>query len=215
MLPGRYSLSVTQAAQVAGVHVSAIRQAIAAGKLDAQKVPGSNRWMLDPASVREYAKTIRTSGRVESRPLAIVVGSEPGRSFRLKHDGQLVDQLEHGSSRLRKKGQKPGQANHIQATVVGWSRAAVVEGDKEGSTPFYQYLEIQPSHFFQVLKRPGTSFYLAGWFELVRKVRGERSANEAFRAFDPESDGLPGNVPELGGPEQLLDDIATDPDAER
>lgn len=56
----RYTMTVTEAADRLGVHASAVRQAVQAKKIAAQKQGGT--WLLDPASVDAYRVTKGPAG---------------------------------------------------------------------------------------------------------------------------------------------------------
>jgi hypothetical protein len=157
----RYTMTVPEAAGAAGVHESAVRQAIAAKRLTAWK--RGARWFLDPEEVGRY----RPGPQGPAPPLHVRMGSEPGVSFRIKRQGgDLVPGARQGAA--------------LEATITNWERIAVIAGTKERA----RFFLLEPGETAEAIEFDG--FFVRGRFRVVEKINHERKARDAFAAFKAE-----------------------------
>ncbi|KYF52336.1 hypothetical protein BE04_45040, partial [Sorangium cellulosum] len=157
----RYTMTVPEAAQQLGISESAVRQAIYAGRLRANKEGGT--YYLDPHSVASYRVSKRGPRRQDQEakgeakgppggPLDARIGSGPDASFRVKHSRDDFELTE-------KRG--PEWTGMIPS---GWRRIAVLGTSRDLS----RYWEIEPAEGESVLHFEG--FYLRGGFRIVETV---------------------------------------------
>lgn len=160
---GRASLTVREAAERLGISDNAVRQALAARRLSGTKIGG--QWRLDASAVESY----KPSRRGLSSPVEVVLGNTEGMSFRVKHPGQLEDKRKVGKRMFR------GQI------AAGWKRFGIIitAGD------LCHFFEFEPGPR-QVSTTYGGPFSLRGRYEVVRDVKGQLAATDAFAAFEPE-----------------------------
>ncbi|KYF92760.1 hypothetical protein BE20_10915 [Sorangium cellulosum] len=168
----RYTMTVPEAAQQLGISESAVRQAIYAGRLRANKEGGT--YYLDPHSVASYRVSKRGPRRQDQDakgppggPLDARIGSGPDASFRVKHSRDDFELTE-------KRG--PEWTGMIPS---GWRRIAVLGTSRDLS----RYWEIEPAEGESVLHFEG--FYLRGGFRIVETVSSTQRAVAAFKAFQP------------------------------
>ncbi len=153
----RYSMTVKQAATIAGVHENAIRQAIAAKRLSSVKLKGEHR--LDPAQVEAY----KPSTRGPAAPLAVVYGSVEGKRLSIKHDGELVEEGHDG-------GKKSG---HLD----GWASAAVLAGAGDKARCWV----IEPGSVVNEIQLD--PFGIKGRFTIMKSTNNAVAARDLFKAF--------------------------------
>ncbi|NUP12958.1 MAG: excisionase family DNA-binding protein [Polyangiaceae bacterium] len=180
----RYSLTVKEAAERAGVHESAIRQAIAAHRLSSVK--DGTRHMLDPAQVDAFKPS--TTGH--AAPLEIVHGSVPGKRLFIKHDGNL--KLAPGD--WGELGPVPREARHSR--LERWTKVAVIAGTKEDA----RFWELAPGSDVQTIGFE--PFAVHGRFKVVRQINNTQQARQAFK--DSEGARSSDVVLELSHPVQVV-----------
>jgi excisionase family DNA binding protein len=158
----RHTLTMVEAAERLGVHVSAVQQAI-----KAQRLPSwikANRHYLSPEAVDAFELS-RRGPKPKGRKLTYRAGNEYGTSFRVRvPDSKVLE--------------KSGRA--VVAEVDEWSRIAVLSGG-EGK---YRFFELEPvASGLERLEFEG--FYVVGPFRVIKKINNPREASEAFKAFEP------------------------------
>ncbi len=162
-----FTMTVTQAAEKLGVHVSAVHQAIQAWRLAAWKKDG--QLFLNPENVEHFGETRRDVPRRGPSPqLRLRTGSVDGVTFRVKHPGEL----EHPQSPER----------HVtEGTLTSWKKVGVLLGNSEGK---FRFFELAPGGEDNEVKHG--HFYLRGRFTIERKINNPRQAREAFESFEAE-----------------------------
>jgi hypothetical protein len=166
---GRYSMSVSDAAERLDMSTSAVRQAIYNDRIDAQKRGGS--WKLDPDSVDAYEPSDRgpdASGEIGD-PLEVTIGSKEGLSFMFANDGELELDEKH---------------DHVLVgTIHDWTRGAVkMNRKREGSAGAITYLELEPSDESSSIEMD--EFRIEGDFRIRKVVADNSEAREAFQSFN-------------------------------
>ena len=161
----QHTLTVTEAADLLGVHPSSVQKAVEAGKLPAVK--NGRRWLFAPRDVEHYGQS-RGSGRGpkpgQSRPLEAQIARTRGASFRIK----AVD--------VQEVKREPG---YVQLRIAIWQSAAVIFGPK-GSLRMWV---LKPGRQHDEVKF-GDS-YVRGRFTVVEKVNNVREASRRWRSFKP------------------------------
>lgn len=155
----RYTLSPAEAAERLGIHVSAVRQAIANHRLAAWFEDG--RAYLDPLSVDSF----QLARRGPSPRLEIRSGSAPGFSFRFKAPTQLEDSKKEGAYRT--------------GVLPQWKSVAILFGTDAD----YRFFSLEPGGKEQEIQAGGC--YVRGRFTVVERINNPRKAQEAFAAFEP------------------------------
>lgn len=159
----RHTLTVAEAAERLGVHVSAVRQAIAARRLPSWIRDG--RTYIDPASLQ--ALKVWTRGKAESvKPggdLRVRIGHRSGISLRVKHPGELLEKERVG-------------ANIIDGKIVGWRRVVLISRIEEKMRLFV----LEPGDVEE--EYAVGPFFVRGPFRIVSKENNAQRANEAWKA---------------------------------
>lgn len=166
-----YTVTISEAAKRLGVHVSAVRQAVHAHRIDAVKRGGV--WLIKPSSVESYKVARRGPGASAAASLkdawpslVASVGNVPGRSFRFRiHGGQLRETSREGK--------------RIEGEVDAFDRVAIIAVDKAKDT--IRYFELEPDEEDNDLGFG--PFWVRGRFRVVRKENNPKRATEAWRAF--------------------------------
>jgi excisionase family DNA binding protein len=159
-IAARHTLTMVEAAQRLGVHVSAVQQAIKAQRLPSWIKDG--RHYLSPNAVDAFELS-RRGPKAKGRLLTYRAGNAPGTSYRVKVPASRV---------LETKGRT------VVAEVDEWSRIAVLSGG-EGK---YRFFELEPVACGSERLEFG-GFYVDGPFRVTKKINNPREAREAFKAF--------------------------------
>lgn len=170
----RYTVTVREAAGELGIHESAVRQAIQAGRLAAVKRGGQH--FLDSASVKRYHVSNRGPTR-KGAELHVREGHKTGVGFRTKRQPPraLIHMVVHG---------EPGGAATVADIQEGWHRIAVLTNLKQKGGPDDQRLFIlAPAAEWSNLDCKG--FYVRGQFEIAEKINNSREALDAWKDFQP------------------------------
>lgn len=161
-LAKRYSMSIAEAAAELGIHVSAVRQAIAAKRLASWMKDG--RHYLDPRDVKAFQVGTRgPEARVSIHgPLEVCVGHKKGVSFSLKAPKPIV-------------GVRRVEGNVMTGVVREWHRVVVRTTSETGSVR---------SFVLEPAKEPNTltfnEFYVRGNFDIVEKANSRAKAEELW-----------------------------------
>lgn len=155
----RYTMTVSEAAKKLGVSSSAVRQAIAARRLDAIKPAGE--WLLDPNAVEAYRVAEHKAHPQRGEQLEARIGSVQGLTFRIR--GASVEGSREGAVR----------AGMIPA---GWESIAVQVITKDRP----RFFRLRPGRQQNELKEGG--FYLRGPFDIAEHVEEQVTAVDAFKA---------------------------------
>jgi hypothetical protein len=169
-------MTVPEAAAELGYSESAIKQAVASGRLPARKI--RNVLYLDPAAVKAYTGKRRGPRPSEEtapeppvepadRSTIARIGSKDGASFRIK-GAQIV-------------GAKEG-ALRQGLVALGWTRILVLASKPGGGARFWA-VEPDPDRPLaqpEMIRFDG--FYLIGPFRIVDKDNNEHRAREKFAA---------------------------------
>jgi excisionase family DNA binding protein len=159
--PGsEYTMTVTEAARSLGVHPSAIRQAIVAGRLEAKKLGGT--YFLRRADVDAFHPARR--GPPARNQLTVRVGNAPGESFRIKVGGGHLSE-DARSGRV------------IDGHVDRFDRVAVLSGG-EGK---HRFFEIEPGESEEEIRFG--DFFVRGRFRFANKVNHPEKARAAWKSF--------------------------------
>ncbi len=154
------TMTITQAAQLHGVHPSAIRQAIAAGRLQATKMGGT--YFLRRPDVEAF-KPARRGPAPKSR-LEVRSGEQRGQRFKVNVIGGKLEHVD--------------RARHVKIGYIDrFNRIGVLSGSK-GDDRFF---ELEPADAKGELEFG--DFFVRGHFTIARKVNNPKAAREAWRAF--------------------------------
>lgn len=153
----RYTLTVAQAAERAGVHESAIRQAIAANRLSAWK--RGTRLYLAEDDVDAY----KPARHGPAPPLEVCFGSKEGARLSIKHDGGELVTEKAGAI----------HTGHLER----WKRAAVLAGSGDK----VRFWQLEPGEELEEIGHAG--FYVRGRARVVAKENNPQKARDAFIAF--------------------------------
>jgi excisionase family DNA binding protein len=172
-LAAGYKLSVAEAAERLGVHESAIRQAVQAGRLPAWVKEG--RIYLHPKWLEQFGATLAEKGKRGPKPLkrALLrykVGSVPGASLRMKAPARITV--------------PPGGT--VEAELTEWRLVGVItsrRGDDGGKTQRFFVLEPEPGAD-NVIRC--SDLWVRGAFRIASKENNSRKALEAWKAFEAE-----------------------------
>lgn len=178
-LAAGYTWTVAEAAEELGVHESAVRQAIKAGRLPSWVKDG--RLYLHPKWTRQFGEQTKGNRRgpkahrisvepgdyrVTAAPLDIRVGNAPGTSFRVKFPEARfeLDSSDH----------------HARTGVVeNWKQVGVISG----GAGRYRFFVLEPSDEENAIEFG--EFYVRGRFTIAEKVNNARKAREGWDAFQP------------------------------
>jgi excisionase family DNA binding protein len=153
-----YTITVTEAAERLGVHPSAVRQAIAAGRLDAVK--RGHQHLIRPHALESFKVARKKS--IPRTALRARVGNDEQGSFRFRVAG----------GELEETGRK---GRRIDGVVRSWTKAWVISG---GASSNYRFFELTPSdEENEVAWGP---FFVKGRFS-VAKENNARRAHEKWR----------------------------------
>lgn len=155
-----FTLTVTKAAEQLGVHPSAVRQAIAAGRIEAKKM--GHIHFLRPADVEAFKPARR--GPAARSQLELRIGSAPGESFRVQVDGGKLDET-------ARKGKV------IEGVIERFDRVALLSGGEDK----YRFFELEPSDTEEELKFK--DFFVRGRFRIARKVNNAEAARAEWKKF--------------------------------
>jgi excisionase family DNA binding protein len=154
----RYTLTVAEAAERAGVHESAIRQAIAAHRLPSWK--RGTRHYLSPEDVDAY----KPARHGPAPPLEVRFGSKEGARLSIKHDGgELVVDSKEGNI----------QNGHLER----WRRVGVLAGSSERA----RFWLVEPGDELEEIGHAG--FFVRGRMRVVSKENNALRARAAFKNF--------------------------------
>lgn len=161
-----HSMSVPDAAAQLGISPSAVRQAIAGGRLRAVRRSGQH-W-LRPDDVAAYKVSRRGPPRSTVPELEVRIGSEDGCGLHL----DVVD------GDLEARREAPGSS--VQAgRVREWQRLLVKTVYKPANS--VRYFELEPdTGDVQELQVGG--LYVRGRFKVARKINNRTAALEAWKA---------------------------------
>jgi excisionase family DNA binding protein len=168
----RFTMTVAEAAERLGVHVSAVSKAIHAGRLGSwvkgREGPGRSRqFYLDPDGLGALGPVGRRgSPPKDLAPLMYRVGAEKGAVLRLRYARERGDTVDVGLS-----------AVPIEGVVQRWRRVAVLRG-RQGKL---RMLVIQPGRDDREIARG--SLYVRGRFDVIEKVDESGAARAAWVAF--------------------------------
>jgi len=161
----RYTMTVAEAAEQLEVHPSAVRQAIHAHKLAAQKRGGA--WLLDPNAVESY----RVSRRGPKGPALRVIGASS--SFRIKPQLEVKD-----DPVLHDADGRPFPRT-VRGIIREFERAAVISGSKGNYRMFILEPDEQENSF-----EGYEGGEIRGRFKIVEKINNPRKASERWREFE-------------------------------
>lgn len=154
-----YTMTVTEAAKKRGLHPSAVRQAIAAKRLEAKKLGGT--YFLRPTDIEAFRPVRR--GPAARSQLTIRHGNVAGESFRVKiFGGSLNEQRREG--------------HVVDARVDRFDRAVVLSG----GAGKYRFFEIEPGDEEEEISFG--RFYLRGRVRVLNKVNNPIKARAAWKA---------------------------------
>lgn len=154
----RHTLTVAEAADRAGVHESAIRQAIAANRLPSWK--RGTRHFVSPDDVDAY----KPARHGPAPPLEVRFGSKEGARLSLKHDGGELVTDKEGSI----------HTGHIER----WKCVGVLASSGEKA----RFWLLEPGEEVEDIAHAG--FYVRGRMRVVAKENNAQKAREEFRLFD-------------------------------
>jgi excisionase family DNA binding protein len=166
----RYTLTVAETAQRLGVHESAVRQSIAAGRLASWVREG--RHYLSPQHVEAYQVGPQGPKPPQPRPTAgaplrVVAGHVKGYSLKIKAPGELAD-VERVAEHT------------IAGTVARWARVAVFTGEHDKARLFI----LEPAPDGEEQEFVHNAFSVRGRFRIADKINNARKAAEAWKAFE-------------------------------
>lgn len=159
-----HTVSVADAAKQLGISGSAVRQAIAAGRLPAVKISGQH-WM-QPAAIASYRVTRRGPPPAEARApaLRVTVGTEGNGVLQVRHDG-VMDSVQ-------------GTAGVAIGEITGWTWCVVKLARKDRGSMRLLFLE--PGQ--EAAELTLGSLSVRGRFRVARRVNNAKAAAEAWRA---------------------------------
>jgi excisionase family DNA binding protein len=160
----QYMLTPQQAADQLGLHVSAVRQAIASGRLASWLRDG--RHYLHPDAVRAFAPE-RRGPAPESKPVHVLHGSREDRVLKIKADVPLA------------KSGRPSPGLVEAELPAGWARAIVLTVEKPDRQRAFLLV---PSSVDEDLAFP--PFHVRGRFRIEDKVNNSKAARAAWEAFE-------------------------------
>jgi excisionase family DNA binding protein len=156
--PRGQDLTVPEVAKRIGVNESAVRQAIAAGRLTAEKRGGS--YFIKPEDLEAFRVTRRGP---KPRSVTLRLGSRQGESCRVRVlGGELV--------------QTAKKAGIIDGTVERFERIAIISGRKEGDD--YRAFILEPSAEENELRLG--EFFVRGHFVVAQKENNARRARDLW-----------------------------------
>jgi hypothetical protein len=136
----------------------------------ARKKTEDGTYYISPKALDSYEVTKTGPApqlRVRVAPLAVCIGNAEGKSFRLKHPGELADKTDV-------------EGGHIVAgRIPRWRRVAVLSG-RRGD---YRFAEIAPADTENEYRFG--PFYVRGRFDM-KKINDSERAYDAWKAFEPE-----------------------------
>ncbi len=158
-----YSVTVTEAAKLLDVHVSAVRQAVQNKRIPAIKK--GSRWMMRPEDVDAFE--VERRGPQPSNPLQVRLGHKSGAVFKVKHPGELQGKEQMGT--------------HVyEGTISRFKRVGVLSGP----TMKHRFFVLEPSSDDNELNVD--EFFIRGSFAVVEKVNNSREAEKAYKQFNAE-----------------------------
>lgn len=171
VLASRYTVTVSEAAEMLGIHPSAVRQAIDARRLASWKKDGKH--FLNPD---HFASFRLGNGGPKKRAeptigqtLVVRMGNVEGSSVRISALGSEVFGVRDVGHILRGD------------VAPSWTKVFVIATHTRGAQKTVRYFELAPSHEAAELKI-GDEFYVRGGFRIVRKTNNATEANAAWRA---------------------------------
>lgn len=161
----RHTVTTNEAAERAGVSVQAIIKAIKSETLAGSKVGG--RWVVTSSSLDAYIAARGGPPKAKGQLVAVRMGSKPGISLRIKHDGAF-EQLDKSNS-------------VITGTLEDWTELAVLtnlkaKGDGYDSMRFYRLV---PGDSVNQVELEG--LWVRGAFELEEVIHDPAKAHAAFK----------------------------------
>lgn len=166
-LKDTFSIRVREAAEQLDITPGAVRQAVADGRLSARKDPDGTIW-IDPRSVESYRSRVSRRGPSRGPALRVLMGNEPGKSFRVKALNLEVT----GRS-------KEGDGRYVEGEVSTFERVAVALSGKTMNRVFILEPAAKTSRYEH------GPFFVEGRFKIVEKFNSAEKAAEAFRKFEP------------------------------
>jgi hypothetical protein len=167
-LAEEYTMTMSEAARHLGIQPSAVRLAVQTSRLPAWVKDGT--YYISPKALDSYEVTKTGPApqlRVRVAPLAVCIGNAEGKSFRLKHPGELADKTDV-------------EGGHIVAgRIARWRRVAILSG-RRGD---YRFAEIAPAETENEYRFG--PFYVRGRFDM-KKINDSERAYDAWKAFQPE-----------------------------
>lgn len=160
----QYTLTPADAAERLGIHVSAVRQAIASGRLPSWIKDG--RHYLHPDTVRAFAPE-RRGPAPEGHAVHVIFGSDGEHVLKLKADAPLLHRAR--------------VAPHIEAADVdaGWKRIAVLTVDKHHDKERLFILAPASTEDHVGLR----TLRVSGRFRIVEKINNAREARRVWKEF--------------------------------
>ena len=164
-----HTVTVSEAAEMLGVHVSAVRQAIHAHRLAAVKRGGV--WLISPRAIdsfhlsRRGPAPKRQDAQQSPAPVLLVrVGNAPGASFRLSVRGGV----------LRETGR---QKHTVEGEIDQFESVAI----RSGGDGKHRFFELRPAQDKQELMFQG--FFVRGRFQIAHKENNPERALAAWREW--------------------------------
>ena len=160
-----FQVSVADAAHQLGITTSAVRQAIAAGRLQSRKLGGKAHWLRqsDVDNLRVRGQPQRTEA------VQLRMGSDgAGRSLSVRFDAGAV---------LTRSGRED---QVVVAELAAWSVLAIKAAGPDGNV---RYFELRPAeNGFEVLHH-GPLLRVQGPFEIAVKENNRQRAQAAWKTF--------------------------------
>lgn len=160
---GRYTMTAAEAAEELDMTPGAVRQAIAAKRLDAWKKGG--RYLLDPHSVATYRDHVVRRGPKPRPALEARIGNVPGASMKLKANGK--EEVGRAGKRVVDVVVPRFERAAVAFSGEGHNRTLIIESaDEDGE------IEYGP-------------FWVRGRFRVVEEESRPRAAATLYKAIEP------------------------------
>lgn len=160
-----HTISVTETARRLGVSSSAIRQAIASGRLAAVKI-GGQHWLREEA-IASFQVARRGPQPAEERPpvLRVRMGTAGDAALQVRTDGELTIRSQSA------RGLRTGE-------VTGWTWVVVKTARKDlGSLRVFELVPGTVEDSIEV-----GDLAVSGRFEILRKINESKAASAAWKA---------------------------------
>jgi excisionase family DNA binding protein len=170
-LANQFTLTPAEAAERLGVHVSAVRQAIDAGRLGAWMKGG--RVFIDPRSLATLRLSPRgpkakTVARASNKPLEFRAGTWDGKTLHIRFAGQPDPGAGAG-----------GTTKSAEGIIAPWRRVGVFTGAGGRA----RFVVLTPSTHEETIAFG--HFYVRGAFEVAEKINSTKAAKQAWQKFMP------------------------------